>query len=49
MLLSIKTKLKLTNSEKQLMSQHAGIARFTYNWAFATWKSLYDDGCKPNK
>ncbi len=31
------------------MSKHAGIARFTYNWGLATWKSLYQDGYKPNK
>ena len=49
MLLSIKTKLKLTSTEKQLMSKHAGIARFTYNWGLATWQNLYQDGLKPNK
>jgi putative transposase len=48
-LLSIKTKLKLTSAEKQLMSKHAGIARFTYNWGLATWQNLYQDGLKPNK
>ncbi|WP_248277589.1 helix-turn-helix domain-containing protein [Brasilonema sp. UFV-L1] len=30
MLLSIKTKLKLTTEQKATMSKHAGIARFTY-------------------
>lgn len=49
MLLSIKTKLKLTSAQKQQMSKHAGIARFTYNWGLATWKDLYEGGCKPNK
>ncbi|MBW4624559.1 MAG: transposase [Brasilonema octagenarum HA4186-MV1] len=49
MLLSIKTKLKLTYVQKSIMSKHAGIARFTYNWGLATWKNLYDDGFKPNK
>ena len=49
MLLSIKTKLKLTSAQKQLMSKHAGIARFTYNWGLATWQNLYEDGLKPNK
>jgi putative transposase len=48
-LLSIETKLKLTSAEKQLMSKHAGIARFTYNWGLATWQNLYQDGLKPNK
>ncbi|WP_414588722.1 RNA-guided endonuclease InsQ/TnpB family protein [Scytonema sp. PCC 10023] len=49
MLLSIKTKLKLTSGQKTIMSKHAGISRFTYNWGLATWKSLYQDGYKPNK
>ncbi|WP_414581727.1 RNA-guided endonuclease InsQ/TnpB family protein [Scytonema sp. PCC 10023] len=49
MLLSIKTKLKLTPEQKTIMSKHAGIARFTYNWGLATWKSLHQDGYKPNK
>lgn len=49
MLLSIKTKLKLTREQKTVMSKHAGIARFTYNWGLATWQNLYDDGFKPNK
>ncbi|WP_414580717.1 RNA-guided endonuclease InsQ/TnpB family protein [Scytonema sp. PCC 10023] len=49
MLLSIKTKLKLTVEQKTVMSKHTGIARFTYNWGLATWKNLYQDGYKPNK
>lgn len=49
MLLSIKTKLKLSNSQKTIMSKHAGIARFTYNWGDRTWNSLVKDGLKPNK
>jgi putative transposase len=49
MLLSIKTKLKLTVEQKTVMSKHVGIARFTYNWGLATWKNLYQDGYKPNK
>jgi putative transposase len=49
LLLSIKTKLKLTVKQKIIMSKHAGIARFTYNWGLATWKRLYDYGYKPNK
>jgi putative transposase len=49
MLLSIKTKLKLTAEQKTIMAKHAGIARFTYNWGLATWKSLHQDGFKPNK
>ncbi|MGH8000491.1 MAG: RNA-guided endonuclease InsQ/TnpB family protein [Brasilonema sp.] len=49
MLLSIKTKLKLSKTQEIIMCKHAGIARFTYNWGLATWKSLYQDGFKPNK
>jgi transposase len=48
MLLSIKTQLKLNNEQRVLMSKHAGIARFTYNWGLATWQALYEDGYKPN-
>ncbi|NMF63923.1 RNA-guided endonuclease InsQ/TnpB family protein [Brasilonema octagenarum] len=49
MLLSIKTKLKLSKTQEIIMSKHAGIARFTYNWGLATWNSLFKDGLKPNK
>jgi putative transposase len=49
MLLSIKTKLKLSKTQEIIMSKHAGIARFTYNWGLATWNELYKDGLKPNK
>lgn len=46
MLLSIKTTLKLTKSQEILMCKHAGIARFTYNWALATWNGFVKDGLK---
>jgi len=49
MLLSIKTKLKLSKNQSIVMCKHAGIARFTYNWGLATWQELYKDGLKPNK
>ncbi|MEH2409976.1 helix-turn-helix domain-containing protein [Nostoc sp.] len=49
MLLSLKTQLKLNSQQRILMSKHAGIARFTYNWGLATWQSLYKDGYKPNQ
>jgi putative transposase len=48
MLLSIKTQLKLNKEQRVLMSKHAGITRFTYNWGLATWQVLYEDGYKPN-
>ncbi|MBE9212333.1 transposase [Plectonema cf. radiosum LEGE 06105] len=49
MLLSIKTKLKLSKKQELAMCKHAGISRFTYNWGLATWNNLYQDGLKPNK
>lgn len=48
LLTAIKTKLKLTSAQKNLMSKHAGISRFTYNWGLATWQVLYKEGYKPN-
>jgi putative transposase len=47
-LLGIKTKLDLSNTQKVLMSKHAGIKRFTFNWGLATWQELYKSGCKFN-
>jgi len=49
MLLSIKTKLNLTPDQKIIMSKHAGIARFTYNWGLAIWNDMYKSGLNPNK
>jgi putative transposase len=49
MLLSIKTQLKLNKEQRVLMSKHAGISRFTYNWGLATWQALYKEGYKPNQ
>lgn len=48
MLLGVKTKLNLTSEQNVLMSKHAGIKRFTYNWGLATWQDLYKAGCKFN-
>ncbi|MEM9927725.1 MAG: transposase [Cyanobacteria bacterium P01_D01_bin.50] len=48
LLTSIKTKLKLNSHQKMLMSKHAGIKRFTFNWGLATWQELYKAGCKFN-
>ncbi|MBV6622208.1 MAG: transposase [Rivularia sp. (in: Bacteria)] len=48
MLLGIKTKLDLSINQKVLMSKHAGIRRFTFNWGLATWQELYKSGCKFN-
>ncbi|MEH1870344.1 RNA-guided endonuclease InsQ/TnpB family protein [Nostoc sp.] len=49
MLLSIKTKLKLSKQQQIIMSKHAGIARFIYNWGLATSNELYKDELKPDK
>lgn len=48
MLLGVKTRLNLSDEQKVLMSKHAGIKRFTYNWGLATWQDLYKSGCKFN-
>lgn len=32
---AFKTKLKLNNEQKSVMAQHAGYARWVYNWALA--------------
>ncbi|MEM7715004.1 MAG: RNA-guided endonuclease TnpB family protein [Cyanobacteria bacterium P01_A01_bin.68] len=48
MLLGVKTKLNLSSEQKVLMSKHAGIKRFTFNWGLATWQELYKAGCKFN-
>ncbi|MGB3263333.1 MAG: RNA-guided endonuclease TnpB family protein [Microcoleus sp.] len=48
MLTSLKTKLKLTDTQAVLMAKHAGIARFTFNWGLGVWSSLYSEGLKPN-
>ena len=48
MLLGVKTKLDLSDQQKVLMSKHAGIKRFTFNWGLATWQELYNAGCKFN-
>lgn len=45
---ALKTKLKLTDTQAVLMAKHAGIARFTFNWGLATWRTLYCEGLKPN-
>ena len=47
-LLGIKTKLDLNVTQKVLMSKHAGIRRFTFNWGLATWQELYKSRCKFN-
>lgn len=47
MLLGFKTKLKLNNQQKTLMAQHAGYARWVFNWGLKAWSETYQDGLKP--
>ncbi|WP_107668349.1 RNA-guided endonuclease TnpB family protein [Cyanothece sp. BG0011] len=39
-MLSFKTELKLNNKQRSLMAQHAGCARFAYNWGLALTKEI---------
>lgn len=41
-MLSFKTELKLNNKQQSLMSQHAGCARFAWNWGLALTKDILD-------
>ena len=43
-----RTKLKLNDKEKTLLAQHAGYARWVFNWGLALWNEAYRDGLKPN-
>lgn len=49
MLLSLKTKLKLNETQEILRAKQAGIARFTDNWALANWGYFCGDGSKLDK
>jgi len=39
---SFKTELKLNNKQESLMAQHAGCARFAWNWGVALTKEILD-------
>jgi len=43
-----RTKLDLNNQQRTLMAQHAGFARWVYNWALRLWQEAYKEGLKPN-
>lgn len=43
-----RTKLKLNNEQKTLLAQHAGYARWVYNWALGLWNEAYSQGLKPS-
>ena len=46
---SFKTELQPNNKQRTLFAQHAGCARFAYNWALALLKDDYDSGRKEIK
>ncbi|TGN99859.1 hypothetical protein PN36_32820, partial [Candidatus Thiomargarita nelsonii] len=48
MRLSHKICLDPTYKQEQYFRQACGIARFTWNWALAKWKSQYFEGLKPS-
>ena len=41
-MLSFKTELELNNKQRTLMAQHAGCARFAWNWGLALTKEILD-------
>ena len=43
-----RTKLKLNDRQETLLAQHAGYARWVFNWGLALWNEAYADGLKPN-
>lgn len=45
---AFRTKLKLNNEQKTVIAQHAGYARWVYNWALALWIEADRSGLKPN-
>jgi putative transposase len=45
---AFKTKLKLNNEQKTLMSKHAGYCRWVFNWGLRLWSEAYKQGLKPN-
>lgn len=49
MLLVHKIELSPNNKQATYFAKAAGIARFSYNWALAKWKALYEAGEKPNE
>jgi len=48
MYLAYRTKLKLNDKQRTLLAQHAGYARWIFNWGLAVWNEAYKDGLKPN-
>ncbi len=46
---AFKTKLNLNNRAATLMAQHAGYARWVWNWGLALWGEAYQAGLKQGK
>jgi putative transposase len=46
MLLGFRTKLKSNQAQRKLMAQHAGYARWVFNWGLATKIKLYQEAIK---
>ncbi len=44
---AFKTQLKLNNKQKTLIAQHAGYARWVWNWALNLWNEAAGAGFKP--
>jgi len=47
-IISHKIRLVPTQIQEDYFQRACGTARFTYNWALATWKKAYEAGEKPN-
>lgn len=43
-----KIRLYPTKSQELLLRKSCGVARYSYNWALAKWKELYDAGERPS-
>jgi putative transposase len=43
-----KIKLYPTKAQDILLKKSCGISRFSYNWALAKWKEMYESGLKPS-
>lgn len=48
MILSHKIRLVPTAAQEDYFRRACGTTRFTYNWALATWKQIYEAGGKPS-
>ena len=49
MLLAHKLELKPNNKQATYFKKACGVARFSYNWALASWKEQYKNGEKPTE